>query len=881
MKRIISFGMAFFLIVLTMFSTFSVSAQKSEIGTSYRKDFVYTNGTQFMLNGKPFYYAGTNNYYINFKHKADVDNLMQDAKDMGLKVIRTWGFLDVGTWTGETNEMNGYPIFTDNMEGSGEKEGVYYQYYDPELKKPVVNEGANGLAYLDYAIYSASQNGIKLLITFVNNWEQFGGMAQYCKWAELAGIELTDDHDDFYTNETIKSWYKNYVSTLLNRVNVYSGIKYKDDPAIFAWELANEPRCESDAYCKNNVVYNWAKEMSEYIKAIDPDHLVAVGDEGFTNYGYSDFDEGEHKYVYYGSAGMDFNKLISIPTIDFGTPHIYCDQWGLTDEQARFWFAHHYDICTKHNKPVILEEFNWKDRTGRAEILRGWFDILEGKDANYPDVHYAGTNYWMLASVMEAEGKLYQDYDGYTIYYRDDTDGTPNPTADSLAVVLEHAEYMNSLCENNSTTADIFTFDKQNPADISFDLLFELGELTTIKAENRTLIKGTDYTVNGSTVTLKQNMLSSFDDGYVDFVLVPDNGNDAIVKGTIFDSNITPAEVNLKSAQYYKNEIYSQNIKATLTSNSRTFKAVYIDKTKLIFDKDYVLDGNVVTITKDYLATLEDGTHYIRYDFDRGIDPQTKLDVITFKEVYECESDFDFGSIEGWEHTEFEFDGATCVRMRSNKFGVLYVEIPADGEYSFTMRATAKYEPLTNTLFIDNKEIGVFNIAVNKTALTDSVITTTLTKGVHKIDVQFADDYDSLNDYMSITPVTVGIVNPPESEFDTDTEMNTDIDTNTETDTENTDTEITDTEVTDIEVTDIEATDTETTDTETEPVEYEKGDVNADGKVSIIDVVLVRAHIVKTKQITEIEEINRADVNSDNKINIVDVVIIRSKIVNR
>ncbi|MGN0585097.1 MAG: hypothetical protein ACI4JD_06545 [Ruminococcus sp.] len=29
--------------------------------------FVTTNGTQFMLDGSTFYYAGTNNYYLNFK----------------------------------------------------------------------------------------------------------------------------------------------------------------------------------------------------------------------------------------------------------------------------------------------------------------------------------------------------------------------------------------------------------------------------------------------------------------------------------------------------------------------------------------------------------------------------------------------------------------------------------------------------------------------------------------------------------------------------------------------------------------------------------------------------------------------------------------------
>lgn len=33
---------------------------------------------------------------------------------------------------------------------------------------------------------------------------------------------------------------------VLDRVNSLTNITYKDDPTIFAWELMNEPRCESD-----------------------------------------------------------------------------------------------------------------------------------------------------------------------------------------------------------------------------------------------------------------------------------------------------------------------------------------------------------------------------------------------------------------------------------------------------------------------------------------------------------------------------------------------------------------------------------------------------------------------------------------------------------
>ena len=83
----------------------------------------------------------------------------------------------------------------------------------------MVNEGKDGLQKLDYAIYKAEQEGVRLLITFTNNWEAFGGMNQYVKWAKLAGENVTG-HDDFYTNETIKGWYKDFMKMCIPESNI-------------------------------------------------------------------------------------------------------------------------------------------------------------------------------------------------------------------------------------------------------------------------------------------------------------------------------------------------------------------------------------------------------------------------------------------------------------------------------------------------------------------------------------------------------------------------------------------------------------------------------------------------------------------------------------
>ena len=511
--------------------------QPSKVQAADRTGFVQTDGTQFLLDGSTFYYAGTNNYYLNFKPQYEVDQVMEDAAAMGLKVIRTWGNLDAGVKTDKVNK-DGYTVFTDSVDGSGEKEGVYYQYFDADLGRPVVNEGKDGLQKLDYAIYKAEQEGVRLLITFTNNWEAFGGMNQYVKWAKLAGENVTG-HDDFYTNETIKGWYKDYIKTLLNHENVYTGVKYKDDPTIFSWELANEPRCESDAGCENHVVENWASEMSDYVKSIDSNHMLAVGDEGFYNYGYNDFPEGDHKYVYHGSSGMDWLSLTNLPNIDYGTIHVYCDQWGLTKEQGNFWFKKHGEDAAAMNKPVIVEEFGWKDKSERADVYNEWFDIFEGN--TYEGVEYAGTNYWMLAS-LTGDGTLYQDYDGYTVYYKGDANG--NPTQDACDAIMAHAQRMDAKNTQNSVSPKKANFDIVKPADIQLRTTMELGSVSGVQFGDKMLTEGTDYTVEDNVITISAKVLEGLELGNYKITILTTDGNQPTVLLSVIDSN---AETQKKS----------------------------------------------------------------------------------------------------------------------------------------------------------------------------------------------------------------------------------------------------------------------------------------------------------------------------------------------
>jgi len=53
----------------------------------------------------------------------------------------------------------------------------------------------------------------------------------------------------------------------------------RDDPTILGWELCNEPRCEGDF--SGSILQDWVECSAEFLKSLDPHHLLTIGTEGF------------------------------------------------------------------------------------------------------------------------------------------------------------------------------------------------------------------------------------------------------------------------------------------------------------------------------------------------------------------------------------------------------------------------------------------------------------------------------------------------------------------------------------------------------------------------------------------------------------------------
>jgi mannan endo-1,4-beta-mannosidase len=64
---------------------------------------------------------------------------------------------------------------------------------------------------LDYVIAEARQNGIRLLLSLVNNLQPYGGKSMYVKWAWQDGVGLSSSNDSFFYDPSIRSYFKNYI----------------------------------------------------------------------------------------------------------------------------------------------------------------------------------------------------------------------------------------------------------------------------------------------------------------------------------------------------------------------------------------------------------------------------------------------------------------------------------------------------------------------------------------------------------------------------------------------------------------------------------------------------------------------------------------------
>ena len=133
----------------------------------------------------------------------------------------------------------------------------------PDVPRHVLGPGKfNEEAFraLDLVLQVANEQGVRVIVPFVDNWVWWGGIAEY------AGFR-SKSKEAFWTDPQIIADFKQTVRFVVTRTNTLTGVRYSDDKAILCWETGNE--VESPAA--------WTREIAAYIKTLDTNHPVMDG----------------------------------------------------------------------------------------------------------------------------------------------------------------------------------------------------------------------------------------------------------------------------------------------------------------------------------------------------------------------------------------------------------------------------------------------------------------------------------------------------------------------------------------------------------------------------------------------------------------------------
>lgn len=274
------------------------------------------------------------------------------------------------------------------------------------------------LVGLDRTLDMLEKRGMTAVIFLNNAWEWSGGYGTFLEWAgegptpnpAHAGYPAYMKHvSRFVKNEKAKQLSADFVRKIVSRVSSVTGKPYSESPAIFSWQIANEPRAFADDPETKKAFADWIASQAALIKSIDPNHMVSTGSEGVWGC------ENDLRL---------WARIHEDPNIDYGLIHIWPYNWGWAREKsldtdadtaianAREYIAKHSEIMKKAGKPLVVEEFGYprdgmshepgSPTTGRDKFYRYIFsEIGKGKPL-------AGCNFWGWGGEARPKARIWE-----------------------------------------------------------------------------------------------------------------------------------------------------------------------------------------------------------------------------------------------------------------------------------------------------------------------------------------------------------------------------------------------------------------------------------------------------------------------------------------
>lgn len=388
---------------ITLKSVVWVFLALAAFSCSETPEFVTVKDGHFQRDGKPYTYVGTNFWYgpilASEGRGGDIERLRRELdtlKALGVENLRT-------------------------LVGGDGLDGVFSRV-EPTLQTAPGVYNDTLLTGLDRYLVELGKRGMQTVLYINNSWEWSGGYGQYLEWAtgEKTLIPLEDGYwpfmqqmRKFQTSTESQELYFNHLRNIVGRTNSITGKPYKDDPAIFAWQLGNEPRCFSSEKEIQDGFIGWMTKAAAIVKELDPNHLLSTGNEGLMG------SEEDLELV---------RRVNSIPGIDYMTIHIWPYNWGWAKaeslqedlpgaiERTGAYIGLHKELAQELGLPVVCEEFGFPRDGFKADISAP----TRARDLYYNFVfsqvggNLDGANFWGWSGFAVPLHEQWESGDPYT-----------------------------------------------------------------------------------------------------------------------------------------------------------------------------------------------------------------------------------------------------------------------------------------------------------------------------------------------------------------------------------------------------------------------------------------------------------------------------------
>ena len=394
---------------------------------SGRSGFVTVKNGQFYRDGKPYSYIGTNFWYgpilASDGRGGDIARLQMELdalKELGIGNLRV-------------------------LVGADGADGVFSRV-EPTLQTAPGVYNDTLLVGLDRFLVELGKRDMQAVLYVNNSWEWSGGYGQYMEWAtgEKALIPLVDGYwpfmqqmRKFQTSKESQQLYFNHLRNIVGRVNSITGKPYKDDKAIFSWQLGNEPRCFSDDPEIRAGFIGWMTEAARIVKEIDPNHMVSTGNEGLMGC------EQDPELL---------RQVNTIPGIDYMTIHIWPYNWNWVKPESlledmegaigktKEYLDLHRALADELGIPVVCEEFGFPRDGFKADM---------SATTRARDVYYT----YLFSQVGELlDGANFWGWSGYAVPLHEQWESGDPYTGDPA----QEAQGLNGVYITD-TTVDVIT----------------------------------------------------------------------------------------------------------------------------------------------------------------------------------------------------------------------------------------------------------------------------------------------------------------------------------------------------------------------------------------------------------------------------------------